>query len=592
MGGGPETEEAQPFELSEWESPDHDLHGQGTAQAPSLASIYPVLSSGAAEISTRGKTTLASMPPQPTTVETPLVGASSSYQQPSAFQPHQPPAAHAFDEAAREVRWNVLERFSRITRMTRYTAHNILEAPVTRELIPLLPYPLLHLLENSYIQTTINDYDSAHIYLSQLSMEDEAQRSGYRIHDGLGGSGYDDLSESLWSRGRNMGIWGRDGYEAQTALGAFDIIESDAEEIPYPERANPLSAEVWTTFFNDYDGHLLVPVGTVRKAIFQGGVDPDLRIEVWKWLLGMYTWDSTADEREAIRRSKRDEYFALKAEWFSSPDKQSDAKFLEERSRISKDVHRTDRSQPCFAGEDMPNPDVSERLYETTNQGLEDMKDVLVTFNVWNTDLGYVQGMSDLLAPIYAVMGDEAMAFWCFAGFMERVQSNFYRDQSGMHRQLSLLKDLLAFMDPLLYSHFANHDSLNLFFCFRWLLVWFKREFNWDDTMRLWEVMWTDYECSWWIGFVCLAVLDREREMIMNELTEFDDILKHINELALKIDLDSTLARAEYLHKSFCRRVETIDRRKQELQKQLEERVIWTNPTRRADIQEEINRLP
>jgi hypothetical protein len=51
------------------------------------------------------------------------------------------------------------------------------------------------------------------------------------------------------------------------------------------------------------------------------------------------------------------------------------------------------------------------------------MKDMLLTYNEFNPDLGYVQGMSDLLAPIYAVMQDDAVAFWAFVGFMDRMVS-------------------------------------------------------------------------------------------------------------------------------------------------------------------------
>lgn len=35
---------------------------------------------------------------------------------------------------------------------------------------------------------------------------------------------------------------------------------------------------------------------------------------------------------------------------------------------------------------------------------------------------GYVQGMSDLCAPIYVVMeGDPELTFWCFVQVMERM---------------------------------------------------------------------------------------------------------------------------------------------------------------------------
>ena len=33
-----------------------------------------------------------------------------------------------------------------------------------------------------------------------------------------------------------------------------------------------------------------------------------------------------------------------------------------------------------------------------------------------------------------------------------------------------------------------SHEALNMYFCFRWLLVHFKREFSLNDVMRIWEV--------------------------------------------------------------------------------------------------------
>jgi hypothetical protein len=49
------------------------------------------------------------------------------------------------------------------------------------------------------------------------------------------------------------------------------------------------------------------------------------------------------------------------------------------------------------------------------------LSDILMTYVMYNFDLGYVQGMSDLLSPILCVMTHEVDAFWCFVGFMDKV---------------------------------------------------------------------------------------------------------------------------------------------------------------------------
>jgi hypothetical protein len=158
---------------------------------------------------------------------------------------------------------------------------------------------------------------------------------------------------------------------------------------------------------------------------------------------------------------------------------------------------------------------------------MEQLKDMLLTYNEYNRDLGYVQGMSDLLAPIYAVLQDDALAFWAFKCFMDRMERNFLRDQSGMRAQLRALDHLVQFMDPKLYAHLESADSTNFFFFFRMLLVWYKREFDWPDVLHLWEVLWTDYMSSSFHLFVALAILEKHRDVIMTHLKHFDEVLKY-----------------------------------------------------------------
>lgn len=68
-------------------------------------------------------------------------------------------------------------------------------------------------------------------------------------------------------------------------------------------RTEPLSPMDWFTFF-DEQGRLKVTEAKVREAVFRGGIDHDIRIEVWKFFLGVYPWDSTEAERVVICATK------------------------------------------------------------------------------------------------------------------------------------------------------------------------------------------------------------------------------------------------------------------------------------------------
>lgn len=208
---------------------------------------------------------------------------------------------------------------------------------------------------------------------------------------------------------------------------------------------------------------------------------------------------------------------------------------------------------------------------------MEQMKDMLLTYLEYDTpptegkissshnpnpqNLGYVQGMSDLLSPLYAVFQDDCLAFWCFVNFMKRMSRNFVRSQAGMRSQLTTLDQLVQLLDPKLYLHLQKLDSTNFFFFFRMLLVWYKREFEWSDVLRLWESLWTDYYSSQFHIFIAVAILEKHRDVIIEHLRGFDEVLKYVNELSNTIDLQSTLVRAEGLFQKFEKMVQAIDKK-------------------------------
>ena len=55
---------------------------------------------------------------------------------------------------------------------------------------------------------------------------------------------------------------------------------------------------------------------------------------------------------------------------------------------------------------------------------------------------------------------------------------------------------------------------------YSWVLIAFKREFSFEDVLRLWEVLWTDYYSTNFVLFVALAVLESHRDIILRYLVE------------------------------------------------------------------------
>eukprot|EP00092_Neocalanus_flemingeri_P012457 GFUD01013430.1.p1 GENE.GFUD01013430.1~~GFUD01013430.1.p1 ORF type:complete len:661 (+),score=200.01 GFUD01013430.1:248-1984(+) len=297
------------------------------------------------------------------------------------------------------------------------------------------------------------------------------------------------------------------------------------------ERDAPLCQLDWELHI-DSEG-MVQEVPQLLQKIFKGGIEENIRSEVWKYLLGYFHWHHPVEVRETNRKARVEEYFRMKLQWQSMSEEQQNrfAAFQERKTQIEKDIGRTDRSHPYYVGNNNPNVAL--------------LQDILMTYVMYNFDLGYVQGMSDLLSPILFVMKNEVDAFWCFVGFMDQVGSNFELDQGGMKRQLDDMTEIMKFVDPVFYNYLEAKESGNLFFCFRWMLIWFKREFNYSDTLTLWEVLWTKKPCKNFHLLVCAALLDTEKSAIVENKYGFTEILKHVNDMSHRIDLQKTLAKAE-----------------------------------------------
>lgn len=440
------------------------------------------------------------------------------------------------DNVLNNAKWSILTNLANVTGFAKKQFDSILDNDST-------PMFIKKLIENNKKNVPV-DFDSANIYLAKwaLKVQEEAERSRKMI---IGNGYYSDLIKSEFGD---------------------NFIELTPNEVSMATRQDQIQSEKWESYF-DSTGRLQFTVNEVIKDIFHSGVDPKIREKVWPFLLGVYPWDSSKDERLILFKALEDSYIEYKNNWKGDLKKQKEDPFWkDQKNRILKDVKRTDRELDLFKpmGDEELSDDGDENDeedFEFKNPNLNKLRDILFTYNELNFNLGYVQGMADLLSPLYYIFQDEVMTFWAFTRFMERMERNFVRDLSGMKSQMLTLTELVQFMLPDLYIHLEKCDSSNLFFFFRMLLVWFKRELSFNETMQLWEVLWTDLYSSQFILFVALAILQKNSKIIMDNLHSFEDILKYTNDLNGNHDIGELLTRAELLFIKFRQMVELIDRK-------------------------------
>ena len=194
-------------------------------------------------------------------------------------------------KALKEARWNFLEKLSQVTTFTRRTAQAVAENPK-------IPPQVRRLMKNPEVQVLQEEFDSARIYLARWAM------------------GIAEQSE----RERNQRIWtAKDVLEMEnSAVGEFEILDMEAGNMTLSDRRKPVTMKEWKGFFDPYTGRLQITPDEVKERIFHGGLHPNdgVRKEAWLFLLGVYEWDSSEDERHANMNSRRDEYIRLKGAWW------------------------------------------------------------------------------------------------------------------------------------------------------------------------------------------------------------------------------------------------------------------------------------
>ncbi|XXG82882.1 hypothetical protein AAC387_Pa10g0762 [Persea americana] len=259
--------------------------------------------------------------------------------------------------------------------------------------------------------------------------------------------------------------------------------------------------------------------------------------------------------------------------------------------QIGLDVIRTDRTL----------------VFYEKQENLAKLWDILAVYAWIDKDVGYCQGMSDLCSPMVVLFEDEADAFWCFERLMRRLRGNFRCTESsiGVESQLHSLASITQVLDPKLHQHLETLGGGDYLFAFRMLMVLFRREFSFGDSMYLWEMMWaleydpdifSMYEELGLISekrmaskgkvksvrqcgkyereklksggknteplpisvFLVASVIESRSSKLLQEARGLDDVVKILNGITGNLDAKKACGGAMKLHKKYLKKVKKM----------------------------------
>ncbi|OQR93915.1 TBC1 domain family member 13 protein [Thraustotheca clavata] len=180
--------------------------------------------------------------------------------------------------------------------------------------------------------------------------------------------------------------------------------------------------------------------------------------------------------------------------------------------------------------------DVARTHIELSCEGIEWMLRILFVFAKAYPDVGYTQGMHEVLAPIIYVFSSDKAAEWkkcgeadayaVFGTLMKalaplHLPSKSTPSKTGVQVQMLRLNTLLRQHDARLWQHLNSVALTPDYYSFRWYITLFAREFPIVATLQIWDSLLADKKRFAFLHYVCVALIISHRTALLDREADF-----------------------------------------------------------------------
>lgn len=189
-------------------------------------------------------------------------------------------------------------------------------------------------------------------------------------------------------------------------------------------------------------------------------------------------------------------------------------------AKLSNESRRSDNAQ---SGDYAP-------LHEGREAHWEVVERMLFLYAKLNPGQGYVQGMNEIIGPIYHTFAidpnkeyrenAEPDCFFCFTNLMAEIRDFFIRtldeSDSGINYVMGKLSDCLKKFDPTVWELLEKQELKPQYYSFRWLTLLLSQEFSLPDVERIWDSIFADSDRFEFFIYICCAMILLVRQELLN----------------------------------------------------------------------------
>ena len=169
---------------------------------------------------------------------------------------------------------------------------------------------------------------------------------------------------------------------------------------------------------------------------------------------------------------------------------------------------------------------------------------ILYIYAKINKDVGYVQGMNAILAPIYYCYcldntcekeNIEADTYWSFSFLMDDIKKIFQKKndslKGGIFDKIILLELMVSKIDKDIFNKLQKNNKIdNFYFAIKWINLFFSQQMIMPDILRLWDIIFSEDDRYYFVYIFSLAILVyNKKDILKKDYYEIIEKLQNIN---------------------------------------------------------------